>query len=256
MSPQPTADVVLGRGGVDALQCRVDQQIVQVGVEEGEADRGLVDQPLAQRQVGLDTLEQGVVGRDAQGVGIPEIVQQPHVAELGQPGAAVLVPYGEGAGPAPAGLQHLGEQLRHGRQVLGVDEQPRRVRAEGLLGGVAEEVLGLRGPEDDAPVGVEDHRGHAQHVQQAGRARRLGAVPATVGLEGFGFCCHPSSSATGRQGMPTSDIHPRVPRLRRPAPPCSPCSGPCARLGPCASGGQAGTWSCRGWDPWTLREDP
>ncbi len=196
--PQPAADVVLGRGGVDPLQRRVDQQIAQIRVQQSEADRGLADQPLAQRQIGLHALEQGVVGGDAQGVDVTEVVQQPHVAELRQPGAAVLVPHGEGAGPVPAGLQHLREQLNHGRQLVGADEQPRRVRAERLLGGVAEELLRLWGPEHHAPAGVDDHRRHAQHIEQAGRTGRLRVVPASVGLEGSS--CHPGSSSTGRKG--------------------------------------------------------
>lgn len=200
--PQVAADVVFGGYAVDALQCGIDQEIAQVGVHEGEADRGLVDQPLGEGQVGLDALEQVVVGRDAEGVDIPEIVQQPHVAELHQAGAAVLVPDGEGAGPAPAGRHHLREQTLDGLQVLRVYEQSRCVLTQGLFRGVAEEILGLRSPEHDAPAGVQDHRGNAQHIQQTDPPGRLGARLVSAGREGFG--CHPRSSSTSRQDLPAS----------------------------------------------------
>ncbi len=162
-----------GRAAVDAFQRRVHGHVAQVGIEDGQADRGLGDQACGEGDAPLDPCHRRLVHGQAQGVGVPEVVEQPHVAELHQPCAAVLVPDRKGSGPVGAGLHGLGEQRDHPVPVLLVDQQARREPAQRLLRAVAEQFLRLGAPEDHAPVCVEDHRGDAQQVEQAG-GRRAG----------------------------------------------------------------------------------
>lgn len=98
------ADVPGGGQAVDPFQGRVDQDVAELGVEDGQADRGLGDQPHGQGQVAFHAPQGGLVGGDAEGVEAPLAVLQPHVAEFRRPGAAVLVPHGErpAHGPPPA----------------------------------------------------------------------------------------------------------------------------------------------------------
>lgn len=70
--------------------------------------------------------------------------------------------------------------------MLFVDQQPARVLAQGLLRGVAEQLLGLRAPQHDVPVGVQDHRGDAEQVQQPTALRGSGIGLIAHGSEGAG----------------------------------------------------------------------
>ncbi len=63
---------------------------------------------------------------------VADVVRQPHVAELDHPDAAVLVPDGEGASPASAGLHHLSEKRDRRNLVLRVQEERRCVLPERL----------------------------------------------------------------------------------------------------------------------------
>ena len=105
--PDVTADVLVGGQLVDALQRRVDHDEAQRGVQDRQADRRLGDQAHRQRQIPLDPPQHGLVGGDAQGVGLAALVQQPHIAEFDEPGAAVLVPDREDPRPALAARHDL-----------------------------------------------------------------------------------------------------------------------------------------------------
>lgn len=177
-------DMLLGGPAVHALKCGVDHEIPQVGVHDAQADRGLRDQPGGEREVAFHGPQDGAVGGDAERVVVPVRALQPHVAELHQAGAAVLVADGEGPGPPRALRHHLGEQCDDEVPVPFVDHQPGRVPSHGLPGAVAEDLLGLGAPEDHAPLRVEHHRRDAQRVQQAaGRGRGL---VSGLSHEGFG----------------------------------------------------------------------
>ncbi|GAA3035940.1 hypothetical protein GCM10020000_11840 [Streptomyces olivoverticillatus] len=160
------AGVGLGGQAVDALQGRVDHDVPQLGVHDGEADRGLGHQAEREGEVPFGDAQDLLVGGDAEGVEVAVPVLQPHVAEFHQPGAAVLVPGGEDTGPLRA-RHHLAEELEDRVPVLLGDEQPGGVLPQRLTGAPAEEPLGGRGPQDDPTLLVEHHRGHAEHVEQA-----------------------------------------------------------------------------------------
>lgn len=68
--------------------------------------------------------------------------------------------------PAAALFNDLGEHAQYDLHLLLMDQQVARVLAEGFLGAVAEQVLGLRAPEIDPALGIEYDGGDAQHVQQ------------------------------------------------------------------------------------------
>ncbi|GAA2454642.1 hypothetical protein GCM10010405_43100 [Streptomyces macrosporus] len=129
-------DVVGGRQTVDPLQRRVDGHKPQVGVENGQPDRSLLDQAHRQRRSPLHLPQRGLVGGDAQGVAVPSAVLQPHVAELHHPCVAVLAPDGKTAGPAPAARHDPGEQLDRLLPVLFLEQQPGRVPAPSASWGV------------------------------------------------------------------------------------------------------------------------
>lgn len=168
--------MVLGRQPVDLLQRRVDRHVAQIGVQDGQPDGGLGDHPGGQGHVPLQPPYGRPVCAQPQRVDVAVVVQQPHVAELHETRGAVLAPDGEGPGPALAGDHDVGEQLDHQVEVLFVHHDPGRVLAEGLLGRIAEQLLGLRAPQRDASLGIQDHGGHAEHVEQPARPDRLLAV--------------------------------------------------------------------------------
>lgn len=128
------AEVLGDRQAVEAFEGRVDEDVAQVGVHDGEADRRLGDQARRERQVALDAPYGGLVGGDPEGVAPALPVLQPHVAELGVQDAAVPVPYGERPVPGSGAVHHLVEEGDDQVQVLLVDQEPRRVPAEHLLG--------------------------------------------------------------------------------------------------------------------------
>lgn len=170
------ADVLLGGQGVDTFQRGVDHHVAKIRVQDREPDGRLGHELHGQREVPLDAAQERTVAGDAQSVDVPELVVEPHVAELHQAGAAVLVAYGEDACPAPAALHDLGEQAEDEVDVLRGDQKLRGTLPERLLGGEPEQFLGLGAPQADPALGVDHHRGNRQGVQKAAglgyRARR------------------------------------------------------------------------------------
>lgn len=130
----PSADVRLGGDAVDALQRRIDGHIAQVGVQHGQTDGRLRDQTGGEGHIPLHLAQGGLVGGEPEGVDVAAVVGEPHIAELQQPGAAVLVPDGEDPGPGLPAVHHPGEQLEHAVEVLLGHQQPGRVLAECLPG--------------------------------------------------------------------------------------------------------------------------
>jgi hypothetical protein len=139
----------------------------QVGVEDRDRDRRLLDQAVGDGQVGLDAPYGGDVGAHTEGVDPPVGVVQPHVAEFHVLVGAVLVPHREDARPGRACLDLL-EQLRDQGVVLRGD-QPRAAVPEDLVRRVPEQLFGLGAPQGDASVVVQDERGDPQQVQQPAR---------------------------------------------------------------------------------------
>ncbi len=168
----------------DAFQRGIHGQVPQVRIQNGEPDRGLGHQTHGQGRIPLDPLHGCLVRGETQGVGLTEVVQQPHVAELHEAGTAVLVPDREGPGPVRAGFQDLGEQLDHLVLVLLVDRQGSRVLAQCLRCGPAEQFLGLRTPEDHLALGVQHHRGDAEQIEQAAGRRGTTRCWAVVACSG------------------------------------------------------------------------
>ena len=160
----------------NAFESGIHGQVPQLRVQNGQPDRGLGHQTHGQGGISLDPLHGRLVRGKAQGIGVTDGVQQPHVAELHQAGAAVLVPDREGPGPVGAGFHDLGEQPDHLVLVLLVDRQRSRVLPQRFCRGVAEQFLGLRAPEDHLARRVQHHRGNAEQIQQTtgrrGRTRR------------------------------------------------------------------------------------
>ncbi len=154
---------------VDLLESGVDGQVPQSGVENRDPDGGLGDQPRGERDIALHLAQPERVGTEPEGVEVTVVVQQPHVAQLHQPRAAVLAPDGKRAAPAPAGLHDLGELGDHPLPLLFVNEQLCGVLPERLLGGVAVQLLGLRTPQNDPPLGVQQHRRDTEEVHQPAR---------------------------------------------------------------------------------------
>lgn len=100
--PHAPPEVLLGRQAVDPLQRRVDHHVPQIGVQDGQPDRRLVDEPHGQRQVPLHPPQRCLIGGQPQGVQITAVVLQPHIAEFQQPRAAVLVPHGKTPAQVPS----------------------------------------------------------------------------------------------------------------------------------------------------------
>lgn len=125
------------------------------------------------------------------------VIHEPHIAQLHQPYAAVLVPDGEGAAPAAAGLHDPGEPSDHQIPVLLVYEQGRRVPPERFLGGVAVQVLGLWAPQHDPPIGVQQDGGHTEEVHQPARLWRHSLRLAGLRRTPVG-CAHPGTPSTRR----------------------------------------------------------
>ncbi len=78
------AEVFLGRQSVHPGQGRVDRDVPQLRVHDGEPDRGLPDHPRGQRHVLLQPAHRRPVDREPQRVDVPPVVQEAHVAELHQ----------------------------------------------------------------------------------------------------------------------------------------------------------------------------
>lgn len=190
-------EVVFRGYAVHPLQSGVDGHIPQFGVEHRQPDGGLGDQPGGQGDIPLHLAERRGVGGQPEGVEIAVVVRQPHIAQLHQPYGAVLVPDGESAAPAVAGLHDPGEPADHQVPVLLVDEQGRRVPPERLLGAVAVQVLGLRAPQDDPPIGVQQDRGHAEEIHQPARLWRYSLRLPGLGRTPVG-CAHPGTPSTRR----------------------------------------------------------
>ncbi|CAK7283004.1 hypothetical protein SGPA1_20979 [Streptomyces misionensis JCM 4497] len=174
------ADVVGLGDAVHGRQGRVDDDVAQRRVEDGQPDRGLREQAGGQGRIALHPAQGAPVGGQPERVVVAEVVREPHVAELDRSGAAVLVPDGERPRPAPAGLHHLTEQVQGRLAVLGAQQQRRRVLPDRLRAGVAEQLLGLRTPHVDPAVRFQQHRGDAQQIHQPGRLRgtlRAGFLP-------------------------------------------------------------------------------
>ncbi len=138
------------------------------------------------------------VGRDAQGVETAAGMQ-PGVAELHQPGGAVLVPYGEDTGPAPAGRHDLDEQLGHRFPVPLVDQEGTREPAQRVLYRVPEQLLGLLAPQHDPPVAVQQHRRDTEQIHQSALRRRRGDLPGAPGFERVRHI-HPGTPSACRRG--------------------------------------------------------
>ncbi len=206
------AQVLLGRHAVDLLQGRVDRDVPQLGVQHGQPDRGLRDHPRRQRHLPLQPVHGRLVGAQPQRVDIPLIVQQPHVAELHEPCAAVLAADGEGPRPALPGAHDVREQFDHEVDMLFVDHDPGGVLPERLPRLVPEQLLRLRAPQHDAALGVEDHRGHAQDIEQPARSRRPARGLVALG-HGRPGCTHPMPrlrrSSRHAVMVPTPHVLPR-----------------------------------------------
>ncbi len=96
--------------------------------------------------------------------------------------------------------------------MLLVDQQTAREPPQRLVGGVAEQLLGLRAPQRDPPAVVQHHCGQAQHVQQPARGRRARTRPADLDPECIGRT-HPGTLPL--TGTAASPYRPD-PRLRSP----------------------------------------
>lgn len=180
------AEVVFRGDAVHLLHRGVDGHVPQVGVEDCDSDGGLGDQPGGEGYVPLHLAQCGRVGAQPKRVEVAAVVQEPHVAQLHQSCAAVLSPDGERAIPAPARLHDLGKLLEHPVAVLLGDEQLCGVLPERFLGGVAVQLLGLRTPQDDPALGVQQHCRHSQKVQQPTRLRWFAARSAAEHLADVG----------------------------------------------------------------------
>ncbi len=167
--PGCAAQVLLSAEAVDAGERRVDRRVPQIRVEDGNPDGRLLHEAHGQGQIALHCAQRALVARQTEGVDVAEIVQQAHVAEFQQTRGAVLVPHGKDPGPALAGGHHLLEQVQDEGEVFFGDQQAGCVLAKRLLRGVAEELLGLGAPEDDAPLGIQDDRGNVEDIQQTAR---------------------------------------------------------------------------------------
>ncbi len=147
----PAAEVGGGRHAVHPGERLVDPDVAQVGVVDRHAYRRAAEDAVQHRQVGLDGMQgAGVGGGGEQQQGVGRAGDRVG-AELQVDLVAVAVADREDAGPAGAAHDPF-EEVEHLGAVAAVGEQLGGEAADGLLGGVAEQGLGVLAPVQDQSV--------------------------------------------------------------------------------------------------------
>ncbi len=217
----PPAQVVGDGQAVDPGEGLVQPDVAQVGVVDRQADRGLAEEAVQDRDVLLDVPQGPDLGGGGEQQRRTARTGDRIGAELQVDDVAVAVAQREHAGPALPGHDPF-EQAGDLGALAGVDQQPCRVVADGLLCAVAEQGLRVLAPVQDQAVALEECGGEGDQpvaVEACGSgARRLTAgVVRSVPLESAHESGNPPVAAwpAGRWGA-----RPGCPlkRARSPAP--------------------------------------
>ncbi len=172
------ADVVVDGDAVHVGERPVDGGVAQVGVQHGDAQRGLLEQGVAHREIALDRLDRaGLREGHLQERGAVAVHQQ---RDPGLHRDALPVPVAELGHPVPAAAaQGLPDGLPGPRDLALVVQQLVDPAAHQQLARPAEQLLGGRAPQHHPGGRVQDRDGHLHHVEQA--ALGVPAEPLTGG---------------------------------------------------------------------------